>query len=724
MLSNTTPLPGFGEATLANCEQEQIHLAGSIRPYGALLLLREPDLEVVLESADAAEVLGASGSLIGRTLDQLGGSLAARVGECIDQSLTEIPAAVRCRVAGSPQDLDGLIHRPAGGGLIVELTPSGPALDLSDFVCDALRTIANSPSLPTLCDGMARMFKDLTGYDRVMVYRFDEQGHGEVYAERRESHLEAFLGNRYPATDIPQIARRLYVRNRIRVLEDVDYRPVPLSDARSPLTGEPLDMSLCYLRSMSPIHLQYLRNMGVSGTLVASLMVGGRLWGLVSCHHYAPRTLQYELRVACELLAEAAATRIAALLSFAQAQAELSVRRLEQRMIEAIARRGDWEHALFENPQFLLDPLSATGAALLSDGRIRTAGEVPATSRIAAIGAWLDRRPRVPVTATAALASDAPEFGDLGPDASGLMAVPLSNGPGEYLVWFRPERVRTVTWGGNPYEAVKIGDDPSQLSPRRSFAQWHQVVEGTCDPWIPDEITTARLIGESVSDVIQQSRSMRVLIARDQLRGISAKVRRSEQPVVIADAEGVVVLTNQVFDDLVPERLRPKTLLELPRLFTDPEELAANLTDVVELHRAWRGEVDLSADFGTPRPLMLRADPVMSAPHEVLGYVLMFTDISERKAAEHARRRFQISVVERHRLASEPLRGRADLKRRDLLASIIGNAQLAALEITDGPDLHRVPDILLAIESSVDRTTELLEHLLRYSDRQAEPDRD
>ena len=173
-----------------------------------------------------------------------------------------------------------------------------------------------------------------------MVYRFDEQGHGEVFSEEREPELEAFLGNHYPASDIPQIARRLYVRNRVRVLEDVEYLPVPLTPARSPLDGQQLDMSLCYLRSMSPIHIQYLKNMGVAATLVSSLLVGGRLWGLVSCHHYSPRTIQYEVRVACELLAESVATRISALQSFAQAQAELSVRRLEQRMIEAISRRG------------------------------------------------------------------------------------------------------------------------------------------------------------------------------------------------------------------------------------------------------------------------------------------------------------------------------------------------------------------------------------------------
>ncbi len=276
---------------------------------------------------------------------------------------------------------------------MIELERAGPEVDLAGEVEAALQTIIAASSLRSLGDAAARIFKDLTGYDRVMVYRFDDEGHGEIMAERREPQLEAFLGNRYPASDIPQIARRLYERNRVRVLVDVDHVQVPLTPRLSPITGQDLDMSLCFLRSMSPIHIQYLQNMGVGATLVASLMVGGRLWGLVSCHHYQPRCVHYEIRAAAELLAEAVATRIAALESFVQAQAELSVRRLEQRMMEAISREGDWRSALFDSSQPLLQPLAASGAALLFEGQVLTVGEVPGTSELRQLGAWLDRQP-------------------------------------------------------------------------------------------------------------------------------------------------------------------------------------------------------------------------------------------------------------------------------------------------------------------------------------------
>ncbi len=718
MTGSVSVNPGFGQADLSNCEREQIHLAGSIQPHGVLLLVREPDLVIVQASANAAEVLGHPRGVLGISLDDLGGNLARLVRHHLDDRLEQIPMAVRCRLAGLPSELDGSIHRPAEGGLIVELETAGSSVDLSAFVCDALRVISNTSSLQSLCDESAKIYKDLLGYDRVMVYRFDEDGHGEVYSEERERHLEGYLGNRYPASDIPQIARRLYERNRTRVLVDVEYDPVPLIPERCPIGSGELDMSLCTLRSMSPIHIQYLKNMGVCATLVSSLLVGGKLWGLVACHHCSPRRVYYQSRVVCELLAEAVSTRIAALESFAQSQSELSVRRLEQRMVEAISTNGDWEGALFDNPQVVMQPLRAAGVALLREGSIITAGEVPGTHQLRALGGWLDEQPRHGVFETASISREDPRFEGLTQVAAGVLATPVSGCPGEYLIWFRPERIRTVTWGGNPYKAVETGDDPAQLSPRRSFAQWHQVVEGTSDPWTTHDLATARLIGESVADVIQQFRSVRVLIAQNQLAQISSQVRSSEHPVLIADAAGLVLLTNDSFDRLA-DGTRPHSLREVLGLFVDQDEAEQQLQALRGHRRPWRGETSLRTADG-PRPFLVRADPVLSSPHQTLGFVFIFNDLSARKAADDARRRFQERIVEQHRMVSIPLRSKTDLRFRDLLSSIVGNAQLAALEITDNLDVAQVPRMLASVQSSIARTTELLEHLVWY----ANPERD
>lgn len=715
------PAPEFGQADLSNCEREQIHLAGSIQPHGALLVVSEPDHVIIQASDNAAEFLGFDFDLIGCALEDLPGNLWPRLRSHLKDPLDVIPRAVRCRVGESLADYDGLVHRPPEGGLIVELERAGPSADLSRDVEAALRRIQSAASLRALCDDTAQLFKDITGYDRVMVYRFDEQGHGQVFSERREPELEAYLGNRYPASDIPQIARRLYEQNRVRVLVDVEYEPVPLSPRQSPLTGQDLDMSLCFLRSMSPIHIQYLKNMGVGATLVASLMVGGKLWGLVSCHHYAPRFIGYETRTVCELLAETVSTRILALESYVRAQAELSVRRLEQRMLEAISREGDWRQGLFDGSQALLQPLDATGAALLFEGQVVTAGEVPSTLQLREIGRWLDSKPRQQVFATESLGIDAPEFEALIPMASGLIATPVSSTPGEYLLWFRPEQVRTVTWGGNPFKPVVVGNDPADLSPRRSFAQWHERVQGTSAPWTPADRTAARLMGESVADVVLQSGSLRMLIAQDQLAQISSQVRSAEQPVVILDPEGAILLANDAFTALLPS-VEPVTgrIDELIACFAEPDQVRRHVRGLLDHWHSWRGEVGLRIRGDEVRPMAMRADPVLASPQRVLGFVLLFTDLGDQRAAEAARREFQEGIVERHWVTAVRMDSKSDLIYRDLLSSVVDNAQLAALEISDGVDPAEMPAMLQSVQGATTRSAELLAHLVWHAGRSSE----
>jgi two-component system, chemotaxis family, sensor kinase Cph1 len=709
--------PAFGKADLSNCEREEIHLAGSIQPHGALLVVSEPDHRVIQASANAAEFLNLK-QVIGMPLADLDGDLLMRILPHLDPTSHGMPIGVRCRIGTPSAEFDGLLHRPPAGGLIIELERAGPSVELSRQIASALEKIRTASSLRALCDEAAALFQDRTGYDRVMVYRFDDEGHGEVFSERRKSDLEAYLGNRYPASDIPQMARRLYERTRVRVLVDVNYRPVPLQPRLSPLTGRDLDMSLCFLRSMSPIHLQYLKNMGVGATLVVSLVVGGKLWGLVACHHYEPRFIHFELRAVCELLAEAIATRIAALESFAQSQSEIFVQRLEQRMIEAVSREGDWRAAIFDSSQSILQPLGASGSALIYEGQIISSGEVPGTQEIREIGEWLDARRGGPVLATASLGLEYPEFAGITKVASGVAVATISNNPGEYLIWFRPERIRTVTWGGDPLKPFVIGDDPSDLSPRRSFAQWHQLVEGTSEPWTAADIAAARLIGQSVTDIILQFRAVRTLIAQDQLEQFSRHVRISEQPVIIADIDGKVLLMNEAFNALLPrDHGAISRLDDLAAAFQRPDDFLRGVGGLVNHHQSWRGELLLRSEGNREKPLMVRADPVQPSRDRVLGFVLIFSDITDRKAAETARSRFQEGIIQSHRINSVRLDSKTDLVYQNLLSSVVENAQLAALEITYGVETGRIAEMLESVRNSTLRTAEVLEHLIWHSSR-------
>jgi chemotaxis family two-component system sensor kinase Cph1 len=723
-LSLPLATPAFGQATLADCEREQIHLAGSIQPHGILLAVKEPDNIIIQASTNAAGFLNTS-PIIGRPLRELGGNLPLQILPHLNGPLHVAPMTLRCTFGSPPRPVDCTIHRPANGGLIIELEPASLSGNLAPALDRAFHRITSASSLLGLCDETATIFKDITGYDRVMVYRFDEEGHGEIFSERRRPDLEAFLGNRYPASDIPQIARRLYERNRVRLLVDVNYTPVPLQPRISPLNGRDLDMSLSCLRSMSPIHQKYLQNMGVGATLVCSLMVSNRLWGLIACHHYEPHHVPFDLRATCEALAETCAIRIAALESFAQSQSELAVRRLEQRLVEAVSRDGDWQGALFDGSQALLQPLGATGAALLFEGQVTTIGDVPGTQRIRDLGDFLDSGRKqasaqpLGLIVSSSLTIEQPSFMDIRPVASGFIAAPLSASEGEYLIWFRPEQIKTVTWGGDPLKAVIIGDDPSDLSPRRSFAQWHQLVEGKSEPWSPAEIASARLIGETVADVALQLRSVRMVIAQDQLATISGQVLRSEQPVIIADVDGRILLLNEAFEQqLRTSHPHLPHLRDLSSYFASPAEFRLGLDDLLRNRRCWRGELTITSKGAPPRPLMVRADPVI-APHDrVLGFVLIFSDLSERKAAETARARFQEDIADAKR-SSLRLDSKASLIYKELAASTVENAQLAALEVTHGAEAGSMPEMLESIRNSTTRTLEILEHLVWYKSQSA-----
>ncbi len=675
-------------------------------------MVQESDLEIVQVSANAAEFLGLD-DLIGQRLDALPGNLAGAVTPHLAAPLHEIPSAVRGTLGSPDHELDCLFHRPPRGGLVLELERAGPVLDVTGAVESALPLIRSAASLEDLADETASLFKEIAGYDRAMMYRFDEDGHGEILSERRDPELESYLGQRYPASDIPQIARRLYERNRVRVLANVADPRIPLLPRLSPLTGEDLDMSLCFLRAMSPIHVQYLQNMGVAATLVASLMVGGRLWGLVACHHYSPRTLHYELRAVCEILAENVATRITALESFAKAQAEVGVRRLEQRVNDAMARDGDWRAALFDGSSSLLHPVEATGAALLLEGEALTVGDVPGTQDIRRIAGWLDARPTAPVFATASLGREDAAFESLGDVASGVAAAPVSSSGGEYMLWFRPAQERTLTWGGDPHKPFVMGDDPADLSPRRSFAQWHEEVRGTSQPWDAADLAAAKLIGATVADVVLQSRAVRMLIARDQLEGVRRQVQQSGDPIILADPDGRILLTNEAFERLL-RAAHPhlEWISDLPQLFAERAELRGLVDDLLQRRRPRRGEFQLRVADGGVRPLLIRADPVLVAPNRLLGFVILVSDLTERREADEARRRFQ-ALVAGH--PGSVKGGSADPTYQHLLAQVLSNAQLAAMEITDGVDPAHMPEVLESVRASVERMAELLEQLTSHA---------
>jgi light-regulated signal transduction histidine kinase (bacteriophytochrome) len=496
----TDTLPDTGP-DITHCDREPIHIPGSIQPHGALLALSRDGGTIVQASANSAEWLGAAPeALLGRSPAELFGTEGAaliRQALALDDPREANP--LRLEVAG--RILDGLVHRHDGVALVeVEAAPEqtpAEARAASAAFRRALVDAQRAGGLRTLADSIARSVRELTGYDRVLVYRFHADWHGEVIAEAREESLEPFLELHYPASDIPVQARALYRLDWLRNIPDREYRPAPVVPAEHPETGRPLDLGLAALRSVAPVHVQYLRNMGVAATLTISLIREGELWGLIACHHYAPRMLPYDVRAACELLGQVFSARVDTAEAEENRGADLHRAATLAALTDRLAAAGDWAAELARDPA-LLELMGATGAAVVAEGRIEQAGDAPPPRAVENLVARLADHP----LPGGLFATDQAE-GLAG--ACGVLAVPLTDARGQWLLWFRPEVVQTVNWAGDPrkpMEQVADGEQEVRLSPRGSFALWKETVRGLSAPWTGAERRAALGLRRVVAEVV------------------------------------------------------------------------------------------------------------------------------------------------------------------------------------------------------------------------------
>jgi light-regulated signal transduction histidine kinase (bacteriophytochrome) len=356
--------------------------------------------------------------------------------------------------------------------------------------------------LAGFCRVAAEEMRALTGFDRVTVYRFDEGWNGRVFAESRRDDLPPLLGLHFPASDIPEPARRLYHLNPIRMIADVEAEPAPLVPGENPRTGRPLDLSFAALRGVSPVHIQYLKNMGVRGSMSVSVMRGGRLWGLLSCLHYAgPRRVPPEVRDACEFLGQLVSAQLAVKEDAEGEEYRGRLREVRERLLQRMSAEGDLARGLAGDD--LLELTGAQGAAIVQDEACTLVGATPPAEAVRRLVAWLRAHTDAEVFHTDRLSALYPEAEAYKDVASGLVAVATTRAQGgRYVLWFRPEVLRTVDWGGDPRKPVEAEMPSGQLSPRRSFELWREVVKLRSLPWRPWEIDAARLLREAILAVV------------------------------------------------------------------------------------------------------------------------------------------------------------------------------------------------------------------------------
>ena len=723
--------PAFGHADLSNCERELIHLAGCIQPHGVLLVLHGPALRIVQISENAQAVLGRQGeALLHQPLADVDAALAAQVAALTDADIGEplsLPAPCAIDVNGRIVDFNVSVHRRQACR-VLELEPRVSEPDaqfaeldpqvLMQHMSESVARLSGATTVPALADVVVRRLRDLTGYDRVMVYRFDPDGHGKVVAEARDPRLETLMGHHYPSTDIPQRARDLYLLNRVRVLVDVNAAAAALLPRNVPELGGELDMSHCRLRSMSPLHLQYLRNMGVTATLVVSLVREGQLWGLVACHHYRPRRLSAPLWAAVDLLGELIATRITAIESYAHAQVAVQVRRLEQRLLEATSTEGDWRMALFRNPAALLQPVDADGAVLMYDGELLTAGEAPSTPELRMLLRWLQTRVSEGQLADglfscASVVRADPGLAALTPHAAGVLAVPLSAAPGDLLVWLRKEQLQSITWAGDPHKPM-VGNDPLTLSPRRSFAAWSEIVRDTARPWSDGEQALARAFGRSLADIIIQVNCVRLLIADHQLRHTRTRVADARKALLVVDERLRVLFASPSLFEMAGHELQPAHELDaLAPVLGDVASLRTCLAQLAEDRRGRSQGWALRTPTGESLEVALRVEVVPDRNGSVLGHFMVFDDLGDVRRANEARQRLN-TVLERSLQRAPDAPGDANVTPDPLLGAMLASAHMAAMDVADAGSLSAVGRLLEDVDASTRRATQLYERLRRF----------
>ncbi len=504
--------PGITIASVdvTNCDREPIHIPGAILPHGAMLVLDAGTLEVLQAAGDTSRLLGVP-------LEELLGQSAAVLFRPDQiEKLRRLVAAldlVKPRHLLDPelrviadQPLDASLHRSAGS-LVLEFEAADPsdrfAANPLAGAQEMVRGLGESPSLQALCQLAAERVRDVARYDRVMVYQFMHDGSGWIIAESREPHLAPFLDLHYPATDIPQQARALYVRNQLRLVTQVDYDAAPLVPAANPRTGEPLDMSQATLRDISSIHREYLRNMGVGASMSISIIGGGKLWGLIACHHYSPRILPRHLRAMCELFGSMFSLQLEAHEKEEQFDERLASRMVLQDLMLNLASADDYAIGLTKESPNLLDYVHCGllaadgtiqgGVAVSIKGRLTFLGTTPSQSQIQDLIEWLNAY--VPksdgVFSTDRLAEVWPAGAAFADVASGVLVISVSQEPSDFIIWFRPELVRTCTWAGKPTKLVASGPNGDRLSPRKSFEAWQETVRGQCLPWTPADLYAA-----------------------------------------------------------------------------------------------------------------------------------------------------------------------------------------------------------------------------------------
>jgi chemotaxis family two-component system sensor kinase Cph1 len=476
---------------IVDCADEPIHIPGSIQPHGQL-------------SVNCAELLPITApAAVGQSLAQwlTAESLAALREKLRSGDLRQVNP-IKIQFAGATEVWNAVAQR-SQGLLLLEIEPSAGGdpsfLDVYRKINSAVDALGTAADLTELYQTTVHWVKALTGYQRVMIYEFDAQWNGRVVAEAREAHQQPFLGLHYPASDIPAQARRLYTTNWLRTIPNVTYSPSPILPGRHHLSGASLDLSGCSLRSVSPVHIQYLQNMGVGASTSISVIKDGVLWGLIALHHERPAYLPFEVRQGLEFIGRIFSLQQAAREKLENHDYKNHLKSLQQHLANQMKQQADFIDGLLrESPDFTALVQGCCGGAILHRGKLTLVGDTPTEQDILDLTRWLgDFLGARSLFYTASLAQHYPQGEIFKERGSGLLAIAIPEVEPFYVLWFKPEVIQTVDWSGDPRKPTGAAG----LTPRNSFALWQETVRLTALPWPPEEVDAVEELRRSIIEV-------------------------------------------------------------------------------------------------------------------------------------------------------------------------------------------------------------------------------
>lgn len=612
---------------LTNCDREPIHIPGRTQSHGFLIATNGRGI-ITHCSENIVEFTGVKAqSILGqhnRILDPLIGqrendgflsqiiALASNGGDFLPSN----PYATR--ISHFPWDIS---ISQSGNHYLFDFEPerSDLADNLQAQIGRALSEMLADKELSRILKGISINIRKIIGYDRVMIYKFHEDDHGEVVAEAKKAELGSWLGLHYPASDIPKQARQLYLVNLVRLIADVHTPPINLLSREE----TPLDLTASSLRAVSPIHIQYLKNMGVASSFSVSIVDNDRLWGLIACHNYTPRFINFRQRESARLVGQVLSSAI----SFRQAEEDQQMaRKFEVHIGELthyLSRDIDIPEALIGQSTTLLNITQAEGAALFFEGRIYLTGSTPEPGFVQEIIQWLSARPE-DIFHSDSLLSYFPDANPHKAVVSGLLSCRISRESNEFLLWFKPEFISTVAWAGNPEKPVEVSNGLATISPRQSFAAWNQLVSEHSRPWLKAEIQSVRALRDEIIHAINRKATA--------LRHLNSKLREAYAELdafsytLSHDLKNPVSAIRgfaQLISAMAPENDSVRSMAD--RINLRASGLTQMIDDVLRYSRLGQSTVDRQTVNMQELLLGIRNDLLAAAGHQKLEILVLDT---------------------------------------------------------------------------------------------------